>query len=124
MNEGSLGRHLLADFHEVVSDCLSDAAWLEALLREAAAAAEATPITANLHHFGVGLGVTGVLLLKESHISIHTWPEHRFAAIDVFMCGHCRPERAIEVLRDAMRPAEVVLHDAVRGRLGSARPAP
>jgi S-adenosylmethionine decarboxylase len=112
-----LGRHLLADFHGLDPARLSDAAWLEAQLYQAAQSAGATPLCAQLHHFGGGMGVTGILLLQESHISIHTWPEHRFAAIDVFMCGACRPELAVEHLRQTLQPERMELHDAVRGRL-------
>jgi S-adenosylmethionine decarboxylase len=87
------GRHLLADFHGVAAGRLGDAAAIEALLRAAADAAGATPVAGHFHPFGPGLGVTGVLLLQESHISIHTWPEHGFAAVDVFMCGAPGPTR-------------------------------
>jgi len=51
-----------------------------------------------MHNFGEGSGVTGVVLLAESHISIHTWPELKYAAVDIFMCGACDPQRAIPVL--------------------------
>ena len=79
------GTHLLAD----LSGCrgLDDAARIELALREAVAAASATLIDIRLHHFGEGHGVTGVALLAESHISIHTWPEHDYAAVDIFLCG-------------------------------------
>jgi S-adenosylmethionine decarboxylase len=117
-----LGRHLLVDFHGVDATRLNDAAWLEAQLYQAARAAGATPLGAQLHHFGSGMGVTGVLLLQESHISIHTWPEHRFAAIDVFMCGACQPERAVEVLRAALQPEQVIQQDARRGQRAEVTP--
>jgi S-adenosylmethionine decarboxylase len=59
--------------------------------------------------------VTGVLLLKESHISIHTWPEHGFAAVDVFMCGDARPERAVDVIEAALAAGSVSLREVARG---------
>ena len=81
------GRHVLADFHGVAAAGLSDAAALERQLLAAADAAGARVLSAHFHHFGEGAGVTGVVMLSESHISIHTWPEHGYAALDVFMCG-------------------------------------
>jgi S-adenosylmethionine decarboxylase len=79
------GTHLLAD----LTGCrgLDDVARVERALREAVAAATATLLDVRLHHFGPGQGVTGVALLAESHISIHTWPEHGYAAVDIFLCG-------------------------------------
>ncbi|NML07878.1 adenosylmethionine decarboxylase [Sphingomonas sp. G-3-2-10] len=79
------GRHLIAELHDAAH--LSDADVIEAALRDGATAAGATILDVRLHHFGPGQGVTGVALLAESHISIHTWPEHGYAAIDIFMCG-------------------------------------
>ena len=115
--ETPLGRHLLADLQGISKEPLSNPQFIEDIMRTAAIAAGATPIFGKFHHFGEGLGVTGVLLLKESHISIHTWPEYGFAAVDVFMCGECRPEIAIEVLREAMGPTQVSIKDETRGRL-------
>ena len=109
------GRHLLVDLHGVAAGRLSDPAAIEALLREAARAAGSTPVGAHFHAFGPGLGVTGVLLLQESHISIHTWPEHGFAAVDVFMCGSAQPERAVEVIEATLMAREVRCHEALRG---------
>ena len=109
------GRHLLADFHGVAAGRLGDAAAIEALLRAAADAAGATPVAGHFHPFGPGLGVTGVLLLAESHLSIHTWPEHGFAAVDVFMCGSARPELAVDVIEAALAPASCVRRDVARG---------
>ncbi|MEW9900789.1 adenosylmethionine decarboxylase [Chitinivorax sp. PXF-14] len=117
-----LGRHLLADLHGVAPHRLSDPAWIESRLREAAAEAGATPLAGHFHHFGEGLGVTGVLLLCESHMTIHTWPEHGFAAIDVFMCGEAEPERAVEALRLHLQPARLDLSSSVRGHLLPAGP--
>jgi S-adenosylmethionine decarboxylase len=117
--DSPLGRHLLADFQGVAAERLADAQFIEARMLAAAHAAGASPLFSKFHQFGIGLGITGVLLLKESHISIHTWPEFGFAAVDVFMCGDCRPERAVEVLRDALQPITLRLKDQVRGMLDS-----
>ena len=109
------GRHLLADFHGVPAACLGDVAAIEALLRAAAAAAGATPVAGHFHPFGPGLGVTGVLLLQESHLSIHTWPEHGFAAVDVFMCGSARPEKAVEAIAGGLAASSVEVREIARG---------
>jgi S-adenosylmethionine decarboxylase len=89
------GTHLLADFEGVAPMLLSDAAAIEDVLRQAALAAGARILHGHFHTFGAGGGVTGVLLLAESHISIHTWPEDGFAALEIFMCGAARPALAL-----------------------------
>jgi S-adenosylmethionine decarboxylase len=91
--------HVLADLWEVDPVLLRDAARLEALLRGAAGAAGARVIAGHFHHFGGEGGVTGMLMLAESHLSIHTWPERGLAAVDAFMCGEARAEVAVEWLR-------------------------
>ncbi len=79
------GRHLLADLHGCVG--VDDIALIEDALRAAVIAAGATLIEIRLHSFGPGQGITGMALLAESHISIHSWPEHGYAALDFFLCG-------------------------------------
>ncbi|WP_432723550.1 adenosylmethionine decarboxylase [Jeongeupia wiesaeckerbachi] len=112
-----VGRHLLADLCGVPPALLSDAVAIEAALRAAAADAGATVLFGHVHPFGDGQGVTGVLLLMESHISIHTWPEHGFAAVDVFMCGDARPELALASLQAFFAPADCIQRLAPRGLL-------
>ena len=109
------GLHILADLHEVAPALLSCCDTLDALLRKAALAAGATVLHSHLHSFGPQLGVTGVLLLAESHISIHTWPETRFAALDIFMCGAAVPTLALDVVTAALAPARVDVHTSARG---------
>ncbi|MEN7529779.1 MULTISPECIES: adenosylmethionine decarboxylase [unclassified Cupriavidus] len=117
-----LGQHLLLDMQGVLAAALTDAVHIERVLRDAAHAAGATVVDARLHHFGPGLGVTGVLLLKESHISIHTWPEYGYAAVDIFMCGTAQPALGVDVIVDMLRPVHWQVRDHARGP-GFARPA-
>ena len=109
------GIHLLADFHGVEAALLLSPAELDALLRGAALAAGARILHSHFHTFGENLGVTGVLLLAESHISVHTWPEFGFAAADIFMCGEAQPQRALEVIEHALKPQSRVVQTIARG---------
>ena len=112
-----MGAHLLADFHGVAADSLSDADAIESLLLDSARAAGARILHSHFHAFGPGRGITGVLLLAESHISIHTWPEFGFAAADIFMCGRAEPQRALAVIRSALQPASCTVQTITRGQV-------
>ena len=101
----ALGQHCLLDAHGIDGVWARDAKQIEALLRRAALAAEATILGSHFHTFGGEGGVTGVLLLAESHLSIHTWPEKSYAAIDIFMCGRHRIEAALQLLRTELQAA-------------------
>ena len=92
------GNHGLLDLYGCNEAILKDEARLKTALVAAAQAAEATILTEHFHTFGGAGGVTGVLLLAESHISIHTWPEYHFAAIDAFICGGMKLEKVKEIL--------------------------
>jgi S-adenosylmethionine decarboxylase len=112
-NPHSLGTHLLIDIWGGAR--LDDTAHIEQALLQSAAACGATVLDINLHSFGEKSGVTGVALLAESHISIHTWPESKFAALDVFMCGTCDPRRALPVLREFFSPERMKVSEMRRG---------
>lgn len=99
------GRHLLIECFGPHADFDADA--LEALLKDSATAGGAKILSCHLHGFGRGGGVTGVVLLAESHITVHTWPERGYAAFDVFMCGNCEAMRAAKVIEDAVPGAAV-----------------
>jgi S-adenosylmethionine decarboxylase len=103
VSHAALGQHLLLDLDDAPPHLLSDVAGIERLLREAAALAGATVIHSHFHPFGPGMGITGVLLLRESHISIHTWPEHGFAALDIFMCGEAQPQLAARHIESGLQ---------------------
>jgi len=97
-----LGQHLIAEF--CGASCLVDGAKVDTVLRQAAEAANAVVLDVRTHNFGDREGFTGVALLAESHISIHTWPENAYAAIDIFMCGDADVSKSLDVLRDYFQP--------------------
>jgi len=81
----------------------------------AAEAGGASVLQAHFHPFGAGRGITGVVLLAESHITVHTWPEYDYAAFDVFMCGDCRPMQAAEIITTACPDAVTAIKSIERG---------
>jgi S-adenosylmethionine decarboxylase len=109
------GTHLIVDLWE--AHALDDLAVVETALRDATEAAGATLLNIDLHRFTPNGGISGVAVLAESHISIHSWPERAYAAVDVFMCGDAAPHRAIEVLRRAFRPRRLTIAEHKRGVL-------
>lgn len=110
------GVHLLVDLWDATN--LADPDLIDRTLREAALAAGATILHSHFHHFTPNGGVSGVVVLAESHISIHTWPERDFAAIDIFMCGACDPHLAIPVMQRTFQALRVDLDEQRRGRVG------
>lgn len=107
------GTHLLIELWNAKN--LGDLAITDQALRDSASEAGATLLHLHLHHFGPNAGLSGVAVLAESHISIHTWPERGYAALDIFMCGACDPYKAIPVLKRAFEPGTVQLSEQKRG---------
>src|SRR5688572_21157878 len=107
------GVHLILDLHGGTG--LNDIDLIEATLRSCVAAAGATLLHIHQHHFQPS-GVSGVAVLAESHISIHTWPEAGYAALDIFMCGEADPDACIPVLREAFKASRVEVEEILRGR--------
>ena len=107
------GTHLIIDLHGAKR--LDDIEHIEATLRHCVDAACATLLHIHLHHFHPN-GVSGVAVLAESHISIHTWPEVGYAALDVFMCGSADPDKCIPVLREAFSAKRVGVSELLRGQ--------
>jgi S-adenosylmethionine decarboxylase len=109
------GSHLIIDLWE--AENLDDRDLIEQALVDAVNAAGATLLHIHLHTFSQGGGVSGVAVLAESHISVHTWPERGYAAFDVFMCGDADPRKALPILKRAFSPKRVVLGEHKRGVL-------
>ena len=107
------GVHLIVDLHQAQG--LDDIDLIEATLRRCVDAARATLLHIHLHHFQPN-GVSGVAVLAESHISIHTWPDIGYAALDVFMCGKAEPDACIPILRSAFKAQRVAVNELLRGR--------
>ena len=108
-----VARHVLIDLWGAQG--LTDTRRVERALRDASAAAGATIVGLKIHRFGGGGGVSGIVLLAESHMSVHTWPEAGFAAVDVFLCGGAEPDRAVSALVEAFAPARVSTSEHRRG---------
>ncbi len=107
------GIHLLVDFWQARH--LNNLKVVEQALRDSVIAADATLLHIHLHHFSDSGGVSGVAILAESHISVHTWPERDYAAFDVFMCGDAKPEKCIDVLKKAFTPQRSEVSEVLRG---------
>jgi S-adenosylmethionine decarboxylase len=113
--QNSLGIHLIADFW--FGKKIEDPKKLEKILIEAAKKSGNIPLKFSYHKFNPQ-GLTGVLLLAESHISFHSWPEFGYLAIDVFSCGKkARPEKALKYLKKVLKPKKVEVSIIKRGKL-------
>jgi S-adenosylmethionine decarboxylase len=109
------GTHLLIDCWQATN--LDKLAHIENTLREAVKVTGATLLHLHLHHFTPNGGVSGVAVLAESHISIHTWPERDYAALDIFMCGDTQPEKAIKVFEQAFDTNDIRVTEHLRGKV-------
>jgi S-adenosylmethionine decarboxylase len=110
----AVGAHLIAEFWEAKD--LNSVAFCEEALRRAVKSCGATLLNVDVHKFSPQ-GVTGVAVISESHISIHTWPELGYAALDVFVCGGKDPYLAIESLKGSFQPGKVLVTEIKRGIL-------
>jgi len=108
------GVHWIIDLHG--ASHLSDVAYIESSLRRCVKASRATLLHMHLHRFEPD-GVSGVAVLAESHISVHTWPESRYAAFDVFMCGDTDPEACIDIMREAFEAERIEVKEILRGEV-------
>lgn len=113
----ALGRHLLVELHDCNKEVLNDLDFIRDVMVKAAVDCGAEVLGESFHRFSPQ-GVSGVVVIAESHISIHTWPEYGYAAADVFTCGTTvKPEIAAEVLIEKLGSRNHTLTEIQRGVL-------
>lgn len=116
----ALGKHLLVELKDCNRERLSDLEFLKDVLLSAAREAGATILGESFHSFPPYGGVSGVVIIAESHLSIHTWPEYCYAAADIFTCGNSlRPQRAVDLLVKELQARDSSILELNRGILNS-----
>ena len=115
----ALGKHVLAEFYKCDNDILNNVSLIEQLMIDAAEKANATVISSSFHHFNP-FGVSGVVVIAESHLAIHTWPEYGYASVDIYTCGDTLdPWVAYKYLRDMLKSGETSMMEMKRGLFDS-----
>ncbi len=115
----ALGTHLLLELKSCNSRILNDIKKIEEILLFAAREAKATIIESRFHKFSP-FGISGVVVIAESHLSIHTWPEYGYAAVDIFTCGETlKPLVAASILIEKMQSKNPSLMEVKRGVIGN-----
>ncbi|MFQ5912662.1 MAG: adenosylmethionine decarboxylase [Nitrospinota bacterium] len=115
----ALGRHFLTEYFDCDREILNDVARIEEAMTEAADKSGATIVNSIFHLFNPH-GVSGVVVIAESHLAIHTWPEYGFAAADFFTCGdRVLAKAGLESLKSALKAAYYESREVLRGRIGS-----
>jgi S-adenosylmethionine decarboxylase len=116
----ALGKHVILELHDCDRKCLSNCEFLRATLLEACRRAGATILGNSFHVFSPYDGVSGVIIIAESHLSIHTWPEYSYAAVDIFACGNSlHPERAVEFMVKELKAGNHSTIELERGIINS-----
>lgn len=112
------GKHLLVEYFGCDRERLDDRVFLEQLFREAAEATGASIVAVVFHPFYPS-GVSGVVVIAESHLSVHTWPSQGYAAVDLYTCGNCDPRLANPVILNGLRAEKVESLLVDRGLTGN-----
>lgn len=111
----ALGRQILVEFYDCDQSRLNDVSFIEESLLHATRESGATIISHNFHKFSP-YGVSGVVVIAESHVAIHTWPEYRYAAVDIFTCGESIDPWSIqEILKEQFSSGNVSSMEMKRG---------
>jgi spermidine synthase len=114
----ALGRHILVEYFDCRNELLNDVPYIEQSMVAAARKADATVINSTFHHFSP-FGVSGVVVIQESHLAIHTWPEYGYAAVDLFTCGDTvDPWIAYNELKRLLEAGSGSSIEMLRGQLG------
>lgn len=121
MHIEQLGRHILVEFYNCDRSILSDHSMIEKYMNEAAIVSKATVVNSVFHHFNP-YGVSGAVIIAESHLTIHTWPEYGYAAVDLFTCGDSvNPWIAFEYLSDKLSAEKWETSEVPRGAVDKIR---
>ncbi len=111
----ALGTHLLVELRECNAKILSNVKEVQTALINAAKIAEATIVEVAFHEFNP-FGISGMVIIAESHLSIHTWPEYKYAAVDIFTCGNTiKPEKAVSYLIEKFQSKNPSVVELKRG---------
>ena len=110
----TIGRHLIAEYYDCAADVIDDLETVQRLLHEAAVAVGATVVGEAFHRYAPQ-GISGTLLIAESHLSIHTWPEAGYVAVDIFTCGGLDPRPGFRLLERALGASSARMQEIVRG---------
>ena len=114
---GSLGRHIIVEYYDCTPDILNDVVKIEKSMEHAAEEAGATIINSTFHHFSP-YGVSGVVVIQESHLAIHTWPEYGYASVDLFTCGDTvNPWVSYQMLKESFQAAHGSAVELSRGEM-------
>jgi len=117
----ALGRHLLVELFDCDPDVIDNLESVKEALIEAAKRAQATIVDVVFHEFNP-FGISGVVVIAESHLSIHTWPEYRYAAVDIFSCGDAlQPEVAASYLVEQFAAERTSIVEMQRGMFLNSR---
>lgn len=111
----ALGRHILAEYYGCDVHILNDLKLLEIYMREAVVKSGATIIDSTFHQFNPH-GISGVIVIAESHMALHTWPEYGYAAVDFFTCGDSvNPLKAFDYINKKLKPQKYSSRELMRG---------
>ena len=97
-----LGKHVIAELYECDNDIINNEELVETIMLEAVDISGATTIKPVFHKFSPH-GVSGVVVVSESHFAIHTWPEYGYCAIDIFTCGDCNPKIGCDIIIEQLK---------------------
>ncbi len=108
------GSHLIVDVYGVSR--INDIEYMKLFFNKCIEVCKATLLGMNFHTFEVNGGISGVAILSESHISVHTWPELDYFALDIFMCGDAEPKNSIPVIKEFFKPKRFIMNEFLRGQ--------
>lgn len=110
----NLGKQIIVELYDCKSDLLSNPDAINEIMCAAAEAMKATIVTSTFHHFSP-LGVSGVVVIMESHLTIHTWPEYGYAAVDIFTCGNIDMSAGVAYLKEKLEAKNMESKELIRG---------